>query len=432
VSGSIKALTALASIGTAVLLVSVIPEALALRSPAELEAINETLKNEITERRRAEEEVLKGRELLVQQERMRVVGQLASGIAHDLNNTLNVIKLRVAAMAKDHSLQTLHATAFHAIEREDAVRTVDKVSGARQTAREKQPAFLHTVISQAVELARTSIEERSALRGVPIQIEMELPPNLAPVDGSASDLRQIFLNLLLNAGDAMDKGGKIKIAANSIEYGMVLVTVSDEGTGIRAQDLPHIFEPFYTTKGPRGTGLGLSIASSVMESMYGSINAANRPEGGAIFTLRFRCASHTAAKAEQSTDYVSRRPSRFLLVDDDEDNLLARQELLRSNGHQAEIAKSGREAVDRLRSITYDAILCDLGMPGMDGWEVARQARDIAPGVKFYLVTGWVRQIQLETDHPVEIAGILSKPVDFAEIEKLVADFGDDPDESYC
>jgi CheY-like chemotaxis protein len=144
--------------------------------------------------------------------------------------------------------------------------------------------------------------------------------------------------------------------------------------------------------------------------------------------LRFRCASHTAAKAEQSTDYVSWRPSRFLLVDDDEDNLLALQELLRSNGHQAEIAKSGREAVDRLRSITYDAILCDLGMPGMDGWEVARQARDIAPGVKFYLVTGWARQIQLETDHPVEIAGILSKPVDFAEIEKLVADLGEDPD----
>jgi len=257
---------------------------------------------------------------------------------------------------------------------------------------------------------------------------MELPPNLAPVDGSASDLRQIFLNLLLNAGDAMDKGGKIKIAANSIEHGMVLVTVSDEGTGIRAQDLPHIFEPFYTTKGPRGTGLGLSIASSVMESLYGSISAANRPEGGAIFTLRFRCASRTAAKAEQSTDYISAHPCRFLLVDDDEDNLLALQELLRSNGHQAEIAKSGREGVDRLRSITYDAILCDLGMPGMDGWEVARQVRDIAPGVKFYLVTGWARQIQLETDHPVEIAGILSKPVDFAEIEKLVADLGDDPD----
>jgi CheY-like chemotaxis protein len=337
-----------------------------------------------------------------------------------------VIKLRVAAMAKDHSLQTLHATAFHAIERaiEDAVRTVDKVQELGRLRREKQPAFLQTVISQAVELARTSIEERSALKGVPIQIEMELPPNLAPVEGSASDLRQIFLNLLLNAGDAMDKGGKIKIAANSIEHGMVLVTVSDEGTGIRAQDLPHIFEPFYTTKGPRGTGLGLSIASSVMESMYGSISAANRPEGGAIFTLRFRRASHTAAKAEQSTDYVSRRPSRFLLVDDDEDNLLALQELLRSNGHQAEIAKSGREAVDRLRSITYDAILCDLGMPGMDGWEVARQVRDIAPGVKFYLVTGWARQIQLETDHPVEIAGILSKPVDFAEIEKLVADLG--------
>ena len=287
VSGSIKALTALVSIGTAVLLVSVIPEALALRSPAELEAVNESLKNEISERRRAEEEVLKGRELLVRQERMRVVGQLASGIAHDLNNTLNVIKLRVAAMAKDHSLQTLHATAFHAIERaiEDAVRTVDKVQELGRLRREKQPAFLQTVISQAVELARTSIEERSALRGVPIQIEMELPPNLAPVDGSASDLRQIFLNLLLNAGDAMDQGGKIKIAANSIEHEMVLVTVSDEGTGIRAQDLPHIFEPFYTTKGPRGTGLGLSIASSVMESMYGSISAANRPEGGAIFTL---------------------------------------------------------------------------------------------------------------------------------------------------
>jgi CheY-like chemotaxis protein len=156
------------------------------------------------------------------------------------------------------------------------------------------------------------------------------------------------------------------------------------------------------------------------------------PAAGAKSLARIRQARLASGRCRMhdklSTDYVSRRPSRFLLVDDDEDNLLALQELLRSNGHQAEIAKSGREAVDRLRSITYDAILCDLGMPRMDGWEVARQARDIAPGVKFYLVTGWARQIQLETDHPVEIAGILSKPVNFAEIEKLVADLGEDPD----
>src|SRR6185437_17171289 len=106
---------------------------------------------------------------------------------------------------------------------------------------------------------------------------------------------------------------KIKIAASPIEHEMVLVTVSDEGTGIRAQDLPHIFEPFFTTKGPRGTGLGLSIARSVMESIDGSISAANRPEGGSIFSLRFRRADASPAKIVLDAVQASSQPCRFLL-----------------------------------------------------------------------------------------------------------------------
>jgi signal transduction histidine kinase/ActR/RegA family two-component response regulator len=376
-------------------------------------------------RRQAEDEVAKSRETLVLQERVRLAGQLASGIAHDLNNTLNVIKLRLAVLAQDEAVRSGHAARLQAIDHaiEDATRTVARVRelGKRREGSLREPVQLREIIAQAIDLARSSIEGRSSSHGAFIKITSQVPDSLPAVKGPASDLRQVFLNLLLNARDAIERRGEIKVES-TVEQDAVVVRVSDDGAGIPVQHLARIFEPFFTTKGPRGTGLGLSIARDIMEGAGGSISAANRPGSGAVFELRFPMAAVSDQENEPAANEHAAGGCRFLLIDDDLENLESLKESLNLKGCEADTALSGAEAVAKLRSApAYDVILCDLSMPGMSGWEVARQAREIAGNASFYIVTGWGRQIEREIPPSVSVSGVLSKPIDLNEIGRIIA-----------
>jgi CheY-like chemotaxis protein len=239
------------------------------------------------------------------------------------------------------------------------------------------------------------------------------------VDANASELRQVFLNLILNASDAINGKGTISIDASAGE-GSVIVTVADNGSGIPEEHLARIFDPFYTTKGARGTGLGLSIVREIMQGIGGNVAAYNRPERGAILKLTLPIAEPSIFKAAIETGQETAHSCRFLLVDDDAQNLSALGDVLTLTGHRAETVLSGMEAVKKLRSnTTYDAVLCDLAMPGMNGWEVAGKAREIAPNLPFYIVTGW--SAQFGEKPPLSVSGILSKPVRPVEIQRIAA-----------
>jgi len=375
-------------------------------------------------RRQAEEEVLKSRETLVLQERLRLAGQLASGIAHDLNNTLNVVKMRLDALSQDEAVQSRHAARLRALDHaiEDAARTVARVRelGKGREEGSGETAQLCEIIAQAIDLARSSIEAKSSLSGESIRITSNLPEQLPAVKGPAPDLRQVFLNLLLNAGDAIQQRGEIKIES-SVDDGSVVVRVSDDGPGIAAAHIERVFEPFFTTKGAHGSGLGLSTARAIMDGIGGTICAANQPGGGAMFVLRFPFA--TAPAPQPGGQSAAAAPCcRFLLVDDNAENLDSLKENLVRRGHEVETALSGTDALARLRADpAYDIILCDLSMPGMNGWEVARQAREIAKDVNFYIVTGWGRQIEREIPPLLSVSGVLSKPIDLNEIGRIAA-----------
>ena len=184
---------------------------------------------------------------------------------------------------------------------------------------------------QSVEMARSTLEERSSLLGRSTQVEANLP-DLPPILGEPAELRQIFLNLLLNAQDAMPEGGAIRIGA-TVGKEAVVVTVEDEGQGIPEEFMGRIFDPFFTTKGERGTGLGLSIAYGAMARLGGSITAANRAGGGAIFTLRFPIAPPTSRGAAPGLAQKV-PPRRVMVIDDDPDNLEAFSALFESKRAQ--------------------------------------------------------------------------------------------------
>jgi signal transduction histidine kinase/ActR/RegA family two-component response regulator len=376
--------------------------------------------------RRAEENLLKSREMLVEQERMRIAGQLAAGIAHDLNNTLNVIRLRFALVIQDQEVVAKHGVRLEAINRaiEDAAQTVARVRelGMRRIAGRNEAVQLAEIVGQAIDLTTTSIEGRYLIGGKAIRIVSCLEADLPKVRGPASELRQVFLNLLLNASDAMPQGGTIRVESE-VEQDTVTVRICDQGTGIAPQNLERIFEPFFTTKGPRGTGLGLSLARKVMETIGGSIAATNQPAGdGAVFTLKFPIArlSNTGIQAHEHAkcSYCY----EFLIVDDDVENLDALKEVLITSGHSVDTAMSGAEALEKLRLRSdYDVVLCDLNMPGTSGSDVARRSSEFASTPEFFIVTGWDAQARSAFPLNSAVSAILTKPIGLADIDRIVA-----------
>jgi signal transduction histidine kinase/CheY-like chemotaxis protein len=375
--------------------------------------------------RRTEEELIKSRETLMEHERMRIAGQLAAGIAHDLNNELNVIRLRFCIISGDEKMMAAHGASLQVINRaiEDAAQTVARVRelGIRRVATKNDTVRLSDLVDQATDLANTSIQGRSLFSGGPIHILSEVHPDLPEVRGSAFELRQLFINLLLNASEAMPQGGTIRIESE-LEEEAVLVRVRDQGFGIPVDYLHRVFDPFFTTKGPHGTGLGLALARKVMESISGSITAANNPAGpGAVFTLKFPIAPlpNSAVEGQEHTKLTSHL--RFLIADDDIENLNALKELLLAGGHSVDAVVSGAEALERLRSVsTYDAILCDLDMPGVSGWDVARHSGESASAPEFFIVTGWGRQAKSSVPPDARVSGVIAKPIGSPDIDRIV------------
>src|SRR6185503_16686583 len=204
-----------------------------------------------TARIRAEQEIAHMREALVQHERMRAIGELVSGVAPDLNNTLHAMNLRLSLIEQNEACRMAQGNNIAALSRtiSDAALVVGRLQDfARQkTDRSLDSIEISGVVGEAIEMVRTTIEGESSLAGTPVRIRTRLPL-LPPVTALASELRHVVVNLLLNARDAMMKGGNIEVVGEERD-GRVLLEVLDDGCGIPEKDLDNIFCPFFTTKG---------------------------------------------------------------------------------------------------------------------------------------------------------------------------------------
>lgn len=375
--------------------------------------------------RRTEEELIRSRETLVEQERLRIAGQLAAGIAHDLNNELNVIRLRFCLIGDDEKVASAHDASLKVINRaiDDAAYTVARVRelGIQPIATTNETVRLSDLVEQVIELVNTSIQGKSLFRGAPIRILADVPVDLPEVRGSSFELRHLFINLLLNASEAMPQGGTIRVDAE-LEGATVVVRVCDQGCGIPVENLQRLFAPFFTTKGPHGTGLGLALARKTMESLGGKITAANDPAGrGAVFTLKFPIAAASRRASEAPKHLKSTSHLRFLIADDDVENLNALKELLLAGGHSVDAVLSGAAALERLGSeSSYDAVLCDLDMPEINGWTLARRLGEAVSAPEFFIVTGWGRQATSSVPADSRVSAVISKPIGLADIDRII------------
>lgn len=376
-------------------------------------------------------QVERQREALAHSEQLRALGQMASGIAHDLNQKLALI----AGYAELASEELARAPVEpQAVDKLVAVIVRAALDGARTLqqllafARAHQPEELEPL--DLAELLR-EVAELTAPRwhgatdtGRGIDLELAVP-SATPmmIEGSRSALREAFTNLIFNAVDALVDGGTIRLTAQRVGD-QVQAEVSDTGPGIPTELQARIFEPFFTTKGKQGTGLGLAQVAGVVDRHGGELTLDSAPDRGTTFRLSFPVAQRAAAALAPETpvQQLVAKPRRVLAVDDEPKLRAMIDAMLRLQGHEVIQAASGEEALKLIEeSGPFDLVISDVSMgSGMSGWDLADRVHERWPALKIALVSGWGAQIDQEEARRRGVAFVLAKPYGMADLRDLV------------
>ena len=348
---------------------------------------------------------------LVEGETLRAMGQMASGMAHHLNNLLAVSSGRIQLLllrASDADLRRQLGIAHHAME--DAADVVRRVLEFSVTQPQASDAILdlNEVVAEVVELARPRWQDEAQLRGTHIEIRQELG-TVPPVAGDAASLREVVMNLVLNAIDALPRGGVITIRTWETD-GEVYCSIADTGVGMSEDVRRRSVEPFFTTKGPQGVGLGLSVSHTIIQRHRGDLAIDSVPGRGTevTFHIPHAPAGLPTPVAAPDGDDAGRR---ILLVDDQPEVREMLTEALAAHGHVVAQAASGGHALDRLAGgEPVDLVLTDLGMRDMTGWEVAESVRRRWPDLPVGLITGWGARSEGTLEQRQSVAFIIAKP----------------------
>ena len=360
---------------------------------------------------------------LVRSEKLRGLGQMAAGIAHDLNNRLaailaqvELLKLRGAPPEVREGLDILETAAT------DGARVVRRLQDfARQrTASPLAPMDLGQAVQETLEITRPRWQDEVQQRGKTIAVQVALG-DLPPILGHAPEVREALTNLIFNAVEAMPDGGTLTFAGAAAPDWITL-HMTDTGIGMPEAVRQKVFEPFFTTKGVKGTGLGLSVVYGIMERHGGRVDATSVPGQGTTFTLRFQQAPAGPSGRAPARQSVARASRCILVIDDEAVVRRTMTELLQAAGHIVLAAESGPAGLAQLEHTLPDLVLTDLGMPEMSGAEVARRVKAAHPRLPVILLTGWGDTTTLPKADRQSVDRVLGKPVRLADLLQVVAE----------
>ncbi|MBC7931138.1 MAG: PAS domain-containing protein, partial [Rubrivivax sp.] len=372
------------------------------------------------------------RERAAQADKLRALGQLASGVAHDFNNALAAILGRAQLLRRStrdgefgRGLDIILTAA------EDAAATVRRIrSFAHQSPGEELANVdARALLRDAIEITRTRWENDARALGLYYDVTLDEGCALHTL-GNASELREVFVNLIVNAIDAMPAGGRLSIGC-ALRGERLQLCFIDTGAGMGEEVRARIFEPFFTTKGAQGTGLGLFVSYGIIERHEGRISVASERGRGTTFTIELPYVEpETPTPAAVLSEEVTNAAALSVLVVDDEEAVRGTlADMIEALGHRVETAESGRAALAKLGEGRFDLVFTDLSMPEMDGWEVAREVRRRWPSVRVAVVTGYGKDAARgETDMPADI--VIGKPFDFAQVEEVLTQLGNQVDAS--
>ncbi len=375
---------------------------------------------DITEQKRAREIRRSLEEQLAHAQKMESLGNLSGGIAHDMNNVLGAILSLASAKLKALPAETPGYGAFETIAKA-AVRGGKMVrrllTFARATATEEKDLDLNAILLEEAELL-----EGTLLAG--IRLEMDLAPDLQPIRGDAGAIANAFLNLCVNARDAMPTAGTLTLRTRNAGAGWVEIHVEDDGTGMTPDVLSRAMEPFFTTKPQgKGTGLGLSMVYGTVKAHRGEIGIRSRPGSGTVVTLRFPAGEPLPPSAGPAgpLPMTDAGPLEVLVVDDDEMILTSIQEVLEVLGHTARTVTCGEACLAELeRGLRADLVILDMNMPGLGGAGTLPQLRTLRPELPVLLTTGRSDTSALELLDAYPGVAMLAKPFMLEDLRQSI------------
>ncbi len=346
---------------------------------------------DLSAQKAAEAEIAKQREALHQGEKLNALGSLLAGVAHELNNPLSVVVGR-SVMLEDADLDERTAAAVRKI-RLAAERCARIVRTFLAMARQQEPSRVAVGLGDVIADALELVEDK--LCDARVRVVKDIEPDLPPTSADPDQLTHVFCNLFLNAQQAMAETAVERVLRVACRHqaadNALVVTVSDTGPGIPTEILPRIFEPFFTTKPAGiGTGIGLAVTHGIIRAHGGEISVGASDDGGTAFTIVLPVRPVETAAGTASSAGEAPRGSRILIVEDDEEIGRMLGDILAAAGHAADVAASGREALDRLRRTRYDLVISDVLMPDIDGLGLYReiQARHREMGERVIFMTG--------------------------------------------
>ncbi len=393
------------------------------------------IQQDVTERRRLEEERARAEVQLRQAQKMEAIGLLAGGIAHDFNNILSAIigfsELALGGVSDESDLrEDLQQVLNAGLRAKELVKQI--LTFSRQTEREPAPVELTYIVKEAVKMLRATLPST-------ISITHELAASsLSRTLTDPTEIHQVVMNLCTNAAYAMrEEGGVLHVELTEalfsegdpaphpdLKPGSYLkLMVSDTGCGMSEEAVTQIFDPFFTTK-PRGegTGMGLSVVHGIVKSCSGAITVDSKPGVGTAFWAYFPKAESEGSDGGDTSEEVHKGKGRILFVDDEEPLVKLGKKMLERLGYRVTTRTSSREALEAVKAMPYwfDLIITDYTMPHMTGLILAREAKTIRPDIPVIVCSGHNEKINPETASSFDIEAFVPKPVDIKALSKLI------------
>ncbi len=390
----------------------------------------------------AYDDLRQSQQTVMQQERLRALGQMASGIAHDINNAISPVALYTdILLEREPNLSERARGYLVTIQRaiEDVAKTVARMREfyrPREQQLQLARVVVNDLIQQVTDLTRARWSDLPQQSGVMVRLHTDFAPDLPEIMGAESEIRDALTNLIFNAVDAMPEGGLLTLrsrlvstpdAGGGLPLRHVQVEVSDSGVGMSEETRRRCLEPFYTTKGERGTGLGLAMVYGMVERHSAELDIESTVGKGTTLRLTFPVSEATEDQTARMPALVApiRRLS-ILLVDDDPLLIKSLRDVLEADGHAVTAADGGQSGIEMFtaalkRKTPFDVVITDLGMPYVDGRKVAAAVEAAAPDTPVILLTGWGKRLLSEDDIPPHVDRVLSKPPKIADLRGALA-----------
>src|SRR6266446_563763 len=375
------------------------------------------------------------REQFSQIEKLSALGELASGVAHDFNNTLAGILGRAQLILRTNDPEKISRGLNIIIKTaEDGAKTVKRIQDFARQRRDHdfEPVSIDQILLDVSEMTRPRWKDRAEAANVQISLDLQIRSK-AKVMGDESELREVLVNMVFNAVDAMPQGGNLSLTAEDVDD-TVVISVGDTGTGMPPEVKTRIFDPFFTTKGKAGMGLGLAVSFGIIRRHEGSVEVESEVGAGTRFKISLPKAKlgedsvlleperpkllHEKPNAIASRTFEHNQP-KILVVDDEEGVRELLRDLLEGEGFRVYLAPGSREALSLFEVHQFDGIFTDVGMPGMSGWELAHAIRQRNESIPIAVITGWGEAVGSDEQKEARVDWVVTKPFRAERISEL-------------